>query len=222
MTSAAKIIANAISVLLVLPAVLCYYLSANLLGPGKAFPGWSQLFSLFPGLVGIYLRRAFYKLVLPACGPDACISFGTVFSHPTASVGRSVYVGVGCMIGDVTLENDVLIGSHVSIINGRKQHGLERLDIPVREQPGSYPRVTIGRDSWIGDRAIVTENVGRQCVVGAGAVVTMPVPDFAIVVGNPARITGFRQSLPDGHVDHAAQDAERALISAPGANVNLL
>jgi acetyltransferase-like isoleucine patch superfamily enzyme len=98
------------------------------------------------------------------------------------------------MTGDVTLEDDVLVGSNVSIINGRRQHGVERLDIPVREQPGEYPRITIGADTWIGDRAVVTADVGKHCIVGAGAVVTKPVPDFAIVVGNPAKIQGFRQS----------------------------
>jgi acetyltransferase-like isoleucine patch superfamily enzyme len=96
------------------------------------------------------------------------------------------------MLGDVTIEDDVLIGSHVSIINGRRQHGIDRLDIPVREQPGEYPRVVIGMDSWIGDRAVVTADVGKHCVVGAGAVVTKPVPDYAIAVGNPARVQGYR------------------------------
>jgi acetyltransferase-like isoleucine patch superfamily enzyme len=97
------------------------------------------------------------------------------------------------MIGDVTLEDDVLVGSHVSIINGNRQHGIDRLDTPVRDQLGQYPRITIGEDSWIGDRAIVMSNVGKHCVVGAGSVVTKPVPDYAIVVGNPSRVQGFRK-----------------------------
>src|SRR5207247_6357190 len=134
---------------------LGFRLSALVLGPGPAFPGWSQLLSLLPGLCGVYLRRAFFRLVLPRCGANACISFGTVFSHPTAAIGRTVYVGVFCCLGDVTLEDDVLIASHVSIANGGAQHGIERLDIPVREQPGTFPRVTIGRDTWVGDRAVV-------------------------------------------------------------------
>jgi acetyltransferase-like isoleucine patch superfamily enzyme len=108
-----------------------------------------------------------------------------------------VYVGVGCMVGDVTLEDDALIGSHVSIINGRRQHGIDRLDIPVREQLGEYPRVIIGQDTWIGDRAIVTEVVGQHCVIGAGAVVTKPAPDYSILTGNPARIIGWRH-VADG------------------------
>jgi acetyltransferase-like isoleucine patch superfamily enzyme len=127
-------------------------------------------------------------------GRDAFIGFGTIFSHPTAELGHSVYVGPYSCLGDVTLEDDVLLGSHVSVANGGAQHGTDRLDIPVREQPGRWPRVTIGRDTWIGDRAIVLADVGRHCVVGAGAVVTKPVPDYAIVAGNPARVVGSRRS----------------------------
>jgi acetyltransferase-like isoleucine patch superfamily enzyme len=191
--STLKKIADAIAICAVVVPALCYRLSALVIGAERVFPGWSQLFALIPGMGGVYLRRAFYRLILPACGRDVCISFGTVFSHPTAELGNSVYVGIGCMVGDVTLLDDVLIGSHVSIINGRRQHGIDRLDIPVREQPGEYPRVVIGQDTWVGDRAIITEHVGKHAIVGVGAVVTKPVPDFAIVIGNPARIQGFRE-----------------------------
>lgn len=180
----------------VLPAMAAYWLGLAVLGPEKAFPGWSQFFSLFPGLTGAYLRRAFYRLVLPRCGRGSWISFGTVFSHPTAEIGQNAYVGVYCCLGDVTLDDNVLLGSHVSIMNGGGQHGIARLDVPIREQPGTWPRVTIGKDSWIGDRAIVLANVGNHCVVGAGSVVTTPLPDYAIAVGVPAKIVRFRNELP--------------------------
>jgi acetyltransferase-like isoleucine patch superfamily enzyme len=134
-----------------------------------------------------------------------------VFSHPTARVGRKVYLGVYCVIGDATLEDDVLIGSQVSVMNGAKQHGIERLDVPVREQPGEWPRITIGRDTWIGDRAVVMADVGKHCVIGAGAVVAKPIPDFAIAVGNPARIVRFRGDLTRGEaVEQCGQAASVA------------
>jgi acetyltransferase-like isoleucine patch superfamily enzyme len=187
-----KTAADIIARCLILVPVTCYKVSVLVLGEKGVFPGWSQLFALVPGTIGDYLRRAFYRWALPACGRDVCISFGTVVSHPTAELGSKVYVGVFCMLGDVSLHDDVLVGSHVSIINGRRQHGIDRLDIPVREQPGEFPRVVIGKDSWIGDRAVVTANVGQHCVVGAGSVVTKPVQDYAIVAGVPARIVGWR------------------------------
>ena len=197
-----KALAEAVAVLTVLPAVLLYAVGKLLFGPGKAFPGWSQLFSLAPGLTGVYLRRAFYRLTFPRCGAGSWIGFGSVFSHPTAEVGRNAYVGVYCCLGDVTLEDDVLLGSHVSVMNGSAQHGTGRLDVPVREQPGVWPRVTIGRDSWVGDRALVLADVGHHCVIGAGAVVSRAIPDFAIAVGVPARVVRLRNQPEQGGPSH--------------------
>lgn len=207
MKQSLKPVASFVCAMLVLPAVLMYRAASIVAGRERAFPGWSQCFSLIPGVTGVYLRRAFYSWVLPRVGKDVWISFGTVLSHPTAEFGNRVYVGVGCMIGDVTLEDDVLLGSHVSIINGNKQHGIEQLDVPIREQRGEFPRVTIGRDSWIGDRSIVMVDVSEQCVIGSGSVVTKPLPPRAIAVGNPARILRFRDEresrqeteTPSGH-----------------------
>ncbi|MCC7087159.1 MAG: acyltransferase [Pirellulales bacterium] len=188
--------ANLAALLLVLVPWALYRLQCLVGSPTRAFPGWSQLFSLLPGQSGVYLRRAFYRLILPRCGTDCCISFGTIFSHPTASIGEHVYVGSYCVIGDVTLEDDALVASNVSIANGPAQHGIERLDIPVREQPGDWPRITIGRDTWIGERAVVLANLGQHCVIGAGAVVTREIPDYAIAVGVPAKVVSSR--LPPG------------------------
>jgi len=214
MRSALKTAANFLALVAVSPAICLYWISAAIIGPTRAFPGWSQAMSLFPGLTGAYLRRAFYRWVLPRCESGSVMSFGAVFSHPTASMGKDVYVGVYCCLGDVALEDDVLIGSHVSIMNGSRQHGIERLDVPVREQPGVWPKVTIGRDSWIGDRAVVMADVGQHCVVGAGAVVTRPVPDYAIVVGSPAKIVSWRGASRDENTQAGGPSAEDGVSKA--------
>lgn len=186
---------RAVFAVIVFPMVLSYRLSSLCLGQQAAFRSSSEYMSLLPGMFGVYMRFAFYRQVLPECADDACVSFGTVFSHPGLKIGRSVYVGNFCSIGDVTLGDDVLVASNVSIMNGSKQHGTERLDIPVREQPGVFEHVTIGCDTWIGERAVVSANIGKHCLVGAGAVVTKPVPDYAIVVGVPAKVVGDRRDL---------------------------
>lgn len=210
--SVLKTIACAVALGAVVPAWLAYRSAALLIGREKAFAGWSQACSLLPGLTGVYLRRAFYSLALPECGEGAFVTFGSVISHPTARIGRYVYVGAFCVVGDVTLEENVLLGSHVSIINGGAQHGTQRLDVPIREQPGQFPRVTIGRDSWIGDRAVVMADVGRHCIVAAGAVVTKAVPDFAIVAGVPARLIGDRRNR--GDADRRDGEDEAAAFAA--------
>ena len=48
--------------------------------------------------------------------------------------------------------------------------------------------VRIGRGTWIGNNAVVMADVGEDAIVGAGAVVTKPVPARTIVGGVPARV----------------------------------
>lgn len=54
--------------------------------------------------------------------------------------------------------------------------------------------VTIGNDVWIGQQALILSGVtlGDGVVVGAGSVVRQSAPPYAIVVGNPARVAGYR------------------------------
>jgi phosphonate metabolism protein (transferase hexapeptide repeat family) len=62
--------------------------------------------------------------------------------------------------------------------------------------------VSIGHDVWIGHGVIVLagRSIGHGAVIGAGVVVTKDVPDYAIVVGNPARIVRhrFSDTIADG------------------------
>ena len=59
--------------------------------------------------------------------------------------------------------------------------------------------VTIGHDAWIGAGVIITSgctSIGIGSVIGAGSIVTSDVPDFGIVVGNPARLERHRFDEP--------------------------
>lgn len=187
-----KRLVDAIAGLLMLPAVLLYRAESLLIGAERAFPGWSQVLSLIPGLIGIYLRRGFYRWTLAGLGENSNIEFGVLFSHAAARIGRNVYIGPYAMIGEVSVEDDCLIGSHSSLINGLQQHGIARTDIPIREQPGEMRPVSIGRGAWIGERAIVAADVGDHAIVGAGSTVTRPIPNFAIALGSPARVHRLR------------------------------
>jgi acetyltransferase-like isoleucine patch superfamily enzyme len=48
----------------------------------------------------------------------------------------------------------------------------------------------VGEGTWVGTHATILADIGRYCVIGAGAVVTKPIPDFSVAVGTPARVVG--------------------------------
>ncbi len=152
------------------------------------FQAYSQALSLIPGLTGEYVRRAFYTQTLPGCGGDFTVGFGTVFSKQGITAGDRVYIGMHCVVGHAVLEENVTIGSNVDILSGMAQHNFDDPDIPVQDQDGTYSTVRIGANSWLGDGVIVMADIGRGSVVGAGSVVSKPVPDRVIAVGNPARV----------------------------------
>ncbi|QDT14223.1 acyltransferase [Alienimonas californiensis] len=180
-----------------LPAWAAYRLSAAALGAERAFPGYAQAFALLPGLCGVTLRRAFFRQTLRACGRDVHVGFGALLTSPETTLGARCYVGPYCVLGAVDVGEDALLGSAVSVTNGGRQHGIDRLDMPVREQPGEWPRVAIGRDAWVGDRAVVMADVGEQAVIAAAAVVTGPVGPRQIMAGVPARAIGERGAVRD-------------------------
>ena len=90
-------------------------------------------------------------------------------------------------MGLVHIERDVLIGAGVHLPSGPATHGTDDLSRPIREQQGAPQLVRIGHGAWIGSTAVVLADVGHDTVVGAGAIVTRPLPPFVIAAGVPAR-----------------------------------
>lgn len=148
------------------------------------------------GLVGVAVRRAFYRFTLKSCPADFTTHHGTVVTHPTARIGRNVWIGAYSLIGRCSLGDDVIIGSRVSVLSGRHPHRFSDPDAPIQEQGGSYAEVRIGADCWLGEGSIIMADLGRGCVVGAGAVVVKPGDDYSILVGNPAHSVGKRGENP--------------------------
>lgn len=118
-------------------------------------------------------------------GKDICVGNEVGFSTNVKIFNRSMNLGSYIMIG----EDSVFLGGN---------HFHERTDIPIAHQGSSKNKelLTIGDDVWIGVRVIVLpgcKHIGKGVIVGAGAVVTKDIPDYAIVGGNPARILKYRK-----------------------------
>jgi virginiamycin A acetyltransferase len=145
---------------------------------------FAQLFALFPGIVGTFLRSAFYKFTLRECSIDTAISFGTFFSSRDARVGENVSIGSFCVIGRARIGKGTQISSHVEIPSGRYQHPRDEQGRFLDSEIGE---VVIGSDCWIGASAVIMANVGDQSTIGAGSVVVTEIPDHVIAVGVPAK-----------------------------------
>lgn len=129
------------------------------------------------------------------------------FSH----IMKDCQIGVGCNIGQnvvispgVSLGNNVKIQNNVSVYTGviceddvflgpscvftnviNPRSFIQRKD--------EYRKTVVGKGASIGANATIVcgHNIGKYAFVGAGAVVTKDVPDYALVVGNPGKIIGY-------------------------------
>jgi acetyltransferase-like isoleucine patch superfamily enzyme len=187
-----KTIARAVAVVLITPALISFQVRRALFGGDRAIMGSTQALALVPGTIGQYVRTAFLRCTLRACAPTVVVEFGTIFSSADAALETNVYIGPMCHIGRVHIERDVLIAAGVHVPSGPDTHGIGDVDRPIREQPGAKKEVRIGAGSWIGSAAVVLADVGPACVVGAGAVVTKPIPGFAVAAGVPAVVIRTR------------------------------
>ncbi|MEO8483635.1 MAG: acyltransferase [Acidobacteriota bacterium] len=193
MRDLAKAVLHGLATIAVLPALLSYALKRQVLGPDRALEGSTQALAIIPGLLGVYLRRAFLTWTIAGCDRSASVHFGTIFSQSGARLDANAYVGPNCHLGLVHIERDALLAAGVHVPSGSDTHGTGDLDRPIREQEGRRRLVRIGEGAWIGSAAIVMADVGRHSVIGAGSVVTKPIPDFSLAAGVPARVIQSRQ-----------------------------
>lgn len=129
-----------------------------------------------------------FSHIMPGCKIGERCNIGqNVVISPEVVLGRnvkiqnnvSVYTGVTC--GD-----DVFLGPSCVFTNvSNPRSGVNRR--------GQYDKTHVGDGASIGANATIVcgHNIGRYAFVGAGAVVTKHVPDYALVVGNPARQIGW-------------------------------
>jgi virginiamycin A acetyltransferase len=189
-----KALARGAAFVAVLPTLVSFSVRRRLIGSDRALQGSTEMLSLVPGLLGQYLRRAFLARTTAGCSRTAVVGFGTSFSRTGVRLDDRVYIGPGCVIGLAHIERDALIASGVHVTSGRHTHGSQDTTVPMRDQEGHLTLVRIGAGSWIGSGAVVMADVGPNTIVGAGSVVTQPVPAGVVAAGVPARVLRARDS----------------------------
>jgi len=118
-------------------------------------------------------------------GRDCNICDG-VFIENDVIVGDRVTVKCGVQLWDgVRLHDDVFVGPNATFANDRFPRS--------RQRPEQFLETVVEQGASIGANATLLPGItiGTGAMVGAGAVVTRSVPANAIVVGNPARISGY-------------------------------
>lgn len=196
MKRALKLVIYGVAVVLVSPWALLERLLRALAGRDVLFAGQAEFFSLFPGKLGSCLRNGYYFLTLESCPLECVFLIGTMFTHSQARVGRRVYIGANCIIGMTELGDDTMFADHVYVLSGSAQHGTQDPMLPFQQQPGTFTRIHIGQNCWVGTNVVVMADIGSDCLIGAGSVVTKAVPSGHVAAGNPARI--LRKTFESG------------------------
>jgi acetyltransferase-like isoleucine patch superfamily enzyme/dTDP-4-dehydrorhamnose 3,5-epimerase-like enzyme len=141
--------------------------------------------------VGAGTRIWAFAHVLPGAriGADCNLCDG-VFVESDVVVGDRVTIKSGVQLWDgVRLEDDVFVGPNATFTNDPFPRS--------RQWQEEHPRTIVRAGASIGANATILPGIeiGPEAMVGAGAVVTRSVPAHAIVVGNPARITGYADAV---------------------------
>ena len=146
------------------------------------------------GAVVKVIRYNFCKGLFKFCGRGVVIESLAHIPFDKVEIGNNSGIGHNALLGAVKIGDDVMMGPDVIILS--RDHCFNSRLLPMRLQGKTEDKpVVIDDDVWIGARAIILPGVHivRGAIVGAGAVVSKDVPEYAIVAGNPARVIKQRK-----------------------------
>lgn len=126
---------------------------------------------------------AFVHVLSGAKVGENCNICDHVFIENDVFIGDRVTIKCGVQIWDgIRLEDDVFVGPNATFTNDR---------FPRSKAPFNVMKTVVKKGATIGANSTILPGIiiGENAMVGAGAVVTKDVPPFALVLGNPARIT---------------------------------
>ncbi len=108
---------------------------------------------------------------------------GAALTH--LKLGDNVFINSNSLLmarGGITVEDDVLMAANVQLLSNNHDE--------YDRQVLTCKPIHIKNGAWIGAGASILAGVtvGEYAIVGAGAIVTKDVPDYAVVVGSPARV----------------------------------
>jgi virginiamycin A acetyltransferase len=182
-----KRVKKAAALTLIAPLTLPELLARRMTGHDVWFRTQTEIIAMIPGTLGTIVRGVYYHVMLRRCPLGCDFKTGTVIGSE-AEFGERVQTGRNVGIhGETTIGDDCMIASGAQIWDGKFSHGISDPSIPFREQRPARTPVRLGRNCWIGANAVVMASIGDNCVVGAGAVVTRAFPADKIILGNPAR-----------------------------------
>ncbi len=158
------------------------------------------------------------------------------FSHVQsgAKIGKNCVIGQNVNIGNnVTVGNYVKIQNNVSVYEGVTLEdyvfcGPSMVFTNILNPRSKYPQVgakyyiktLVKEGASLGANCTIVcgHTIGRFAMVGAGAVVTKDIPDFALVVGNPAKISGW---YSEAGIKLVFNDEYKRFVKSPGKNISL-
>ena len=143
--------------------------------------------------------------------PDLVNLYGCSIGDETkigafVEIQKNAYVGARCKISShtficegVSIEDEVFVGHGVMFTNDVYPRAVNEDGSPQTESDWKVVRTTVKRRASIGTNATILAGltIGESAMVGAGAVVSHDVPDFAIVAGVPARVIGDVRKMSD-------------------------